>query len=404
MSVTTNYVDFTNAEATWRIYTHCADGVGPGYVSRVAMRSNGRLLVDPAGYQNLAPGLGRLVFDGVRAAQYARISYGAGGNVYVMDGGHCATSSSDRGVNNAASGPLNGTPTIWNNNTLGTLDELVVLQDEQSSALTEILYRWQISEHYVKLWADVVDLCNGAPNAQSQSCGPTPAWLKGPRFVATLNGHPDAPAFTQVTTWNAATSSPLQVCNSNSSNPATGAGPCQQSSRARVQFNYATPTGLGNAGLGANPACTATQRCFNAIFRNYKPDAACTPCITPGEYLAAQWYMGVGGLDDWARAASTYQRQGTDSSACSAQMNPSDGSSRSWEGPGYKTETNGDGTLDYRDSYYVASGSFWAWRNCINPDDNPSLFVAHTPHQWGVYAAFSFNYASVDYWAATMNG
>src|SRR2546423_8776420 len=85
MTLGPSYVSFRNQDATWRIYTHCADGVGPGYVAKVPMNGTVRVLLDDTtgarkdvngdGFYRLYTGLGKLIFLDAVANQNAPIDW-----------------------------------------------------------------------------------------------------------------------------------------------------------------------------------------------------------------------------------------------------------------------------------------------------------------------------------------
>jgi hypothetical protein len=425
MNVQPNYVEFTNNQATWRIYTHCADGVGPGYVAQVRMKVTNRVLLDDtnAGTQDYGGiprgsdphnirvplGLGKFIFRDARATQGTALSYtgnilSSGGNTFVMDERHCAGDpwgsqsnpnppSQDPGVNGSLSGPINGTPSYDSINDVGSVDVVTVFQDSQSSDILRVLHRWKVYPNYIKMWADVIEDCSSGtcPNA----------WIKGPKFVAGLNGTPDGVKFSQVTTYN---STGTGVCAADYGAPDTNAGPCPVGTgadgRARAQYNYVSPT-HSPAAAGDSPNCSSSQRCFNSIFRAYSPS---NRNIIPGG-TARNWYGDALSLDGWAYSAQFYSTEGTAGSGnCTFQTSTGAADSRKWEAPGDKTDTNGDGLINYADLYSFVAGYFFGWRDCTNVADDPKIFVSYDGVDYGTYASFSFNDGVTNYFSQTMNG
>jgi hypothetical protein len=437
MTWTSTYVSFRNQDASWRIYTHCADGVGPGYVARVTMNGTGRVLLDDTnggrkdvnrdGFYRLYTGLGKLVFLDAVAKQNAPIDWrqnnladtSGTNNVFIMDSRHCAgqvfsagsalypygianPATVDPGVNNGASGPLTA-PTATND--VGSLDEAVVFQDRQTRQLLKIVYRWRVYAHVVKMWADVSGLCNGKPGATVAPCGPTPSWIKGPKFIAGLNGNPDGTGFTRMTVWDGNATTPTPLCAIDYKDPSRGSTKCAAVARSRVQFNYGTRVGTSiSATDPTNCSDVPLRRCFNASFRSYVPNTAIGAAAPP-------WYGASGGLDNWAALAggaeTPLQGAGT---PCAGQTTPSYSpnnplGARQWEIPGEKlVDNNGDGLVDYRDQFSFADGYYFGWRDCINPADDPALFQAYSTSTWGTYAAFSFNTPNANSFAATEGG
>jgi hypothetical protein len=413
-----NYTNVTNNDGTWRIYTHCADGVGPGYVAKVTM-ANGNVLLDdtntgtqdnPAGGATsirINLGLGKLIFRDARATQGTALTFtdnnlAAGGNTYVMDQRHCAGVSAgggytnpvgtDPGVNDSLSGPVDGTPSYDSFTDTAMVDVGTIFQDPQSSDVLRVTQKWRFYPNYVKLWTEVWEDCNATscPNA----------WIKGPKFVAGVNGHPDAASFTQLTTYN---STGTGVCAADYSSPAVNAGKCGSSTRARTQFNYVTNLTLP-ATVTAAPNCSASQRCFNAIFRGYDPGFGISP-----DGVADNWVGDSHSPDGWAVSAASRATEGTGvPSSCSTQTSTSAVDSRMWEAPGDKTDTNGDGTINYLDKYAYAAGYFFGWRDCVNVEDDQKTYVRYGGGpgvgHWGMYASFSLNNGTTSYFSQTMNG
>jgi hypothetical protein len=373
------------------VYRTCADNAGPGYVAKMTTKA-GHVFFDDSAASQAPVGLGKFVFRIARADQYQALSHP--GNTYHMDGKQCAginatsTGAWNAGVNNGASGLVGG-PGYQASGDFGWLWANVVFQDPYGNVL-RVLYKWRIYGNYLKVWADVVELCNGGPGG---SCGSPAAWLKGPKFVAGVNGWPDAAGFTQMTTYDDAGG---VVCTPQDYNdPGVNSNrPCAAATRSRLQFNYTDPQ---NPPLTGPPNCFSYQRCFNAIFRSYVPDGT-LGSITPDRF--ADYWTGAGGLDAWARTADGYPAQGN-ANTCT-QTAPSQ--ARQWESGGWKYDANGDGYVTYLDRYSSANGNFFGWRDCVNVEDDPALYRALRVEQWGTYASFSFNYDGVNYFPQTMKG
>lgn len=397
---TAAYVEFTNGDGTWRFYKTCADGVGPGYVSKLTINRdiNGNVItphvvVDAVNESSQSPtvpiGLGRFIARDARAAQGSTLTMNV--NAFELDGRSCY------GVNGALAGPdstashmIDNTPAVGTDG-VGSFDEIVQFRDQNTAQLLQVIYKWKIYWHYVKMWADVYEQCSGGP---SGTCGSPSAWIKGPKFIAGVNGNPDGVPFTQLTTWSDASSA---VCAFDGSDPGAGTGHigvCSDAGRTALQFNYVDAAHLSDpATMSASPNCFATQRCFGATFRTYAPDA-CLGCITPGSAPTDVW-TGLLGLDDWASHANGRAAEGV-WDTCSAEQTPS--AARQWEALGNKTPNNWTG------GYNNAAGYFFGWRDCVNVADDRALFVANAVEQWGTYAAFSFNSDTVNYFAWTTRG
>ena len=209
-------------------------------------------------------------------------------------------------------------------------------------------------DHYLKMWADVVDMCNGGPNPPVPTCGTTPAWIKGPKFTSTVNGippasgNPDGLGYKRINVYDQNSGQlPTPCLNSIS---VLGSS-CGDASRVRVQFNYATPA------APTNPQCNDSPlaRCFNAIFKSYQPDPT-FGSITPGA-SPSLWSGGSGGMDAWARAMASGPHQGI-AYYCNDQQTTTDTGSQRWEMPGIKDDTDAPAGIDGYDQY-AYTGAFF---------------------------------------------
>lgn len=256
------------------------------------------------------------------------------------------------------------------------------------SNLLVISYKWRFYAGIVRMWSYVESRCyNGV-------CGTSapPAWVKGPKYVAGINGTVDGTRFTRLLAFDthgtAVCGYDRTVTNSSS---ATGQCPsnaarynglactnsfesnCPGRDRARVQYDYATPTGDDNP-TSNPPGCSTTNRCFEAGFRAFNA------------YPYGPWpsyFIGDGGLTvdtyGWDPFGPTSSTSGlsagwAENATFRAPEDPNDpcpvnGSSMSdpaypaavrWELIGFKPS----GT--YAGSYASANTYAFGWLDCKN--------------------------------------
>ncbi len=399
-------VSFTNSDATYTIFTGCgvAPNVGPGYVAQVQMSNDGRVVVDGTGANAplaaTATGLGVFDFKAARAAQGSTLTQGS--NAWDVLGTTCVQPGSGAGVDATANNaPYNGTPTV-DSSGVGKVDEVVYFRDPYGT-MVKVFYRWRFYDNYVKLWADAYEPCYGGPGG---SCGSPAAWVKGPKFVAGLNGHPDGPGFTQLNTYLTSGS----VASNTTGNHCIWDGPtistpgsCGDATRARLEWNYTSPT--SPVSYSGGPNCSSSQRCFDAVFRGYNTSGTSFAMAIGNPVY--NWATATSSdMTEWANVAASQPELNTNvPGTCSNQTSPTAPDSLKWEEGGAKYDSNGDRTINYLDDYQQTYGYFFAWRDCVNVVDNGTLWRAYDgPMGYGTYAGFSFDDGSGANWSATMNG
>jgi hypothetical protein len=152
--------------------------------------------------------------------------------------------------------------------------------------------------------------------------------------------------------------------------------------------------------------------CFNAAFRSYPPDENGTyypPAhggneagVTPGQ-TAINW-VSMGnfvGLDQWAQNMDLQAPQNW-TNCNGTQSSPGDyaGKSRLWEAvgdkysssqPTFQNNTANNWTTK-ADPYTFAGQYFFAWRDCINVEDDPLIYRAPEGYDtnYGAYATFAY--------------
>jgi hypothetical protein len=378
-TTTQTYVDVTNNDARWRIYKRCAEGYGPGYVAKAVMTSGQELLNDNQGSPHsngsgIYIGLGKFVFRHARAAQGTEDLRGPPQLAWDLNGGVCDL----RGVNADASDAA-GMPAYDPASDSLRADFSVQFRDPDQPDLLQIAYKWKFYPSFLKMWAVVTPRCDGF------SCGGAqPAWIKGPKFVAGLNGKPDGVGFSQITTYDAslADSPGAVLCVNRNRWPGNFAGDCAYPTRTRFQFNYALSSDV------YDPRCTANIRCFNAVFRSYPAGAAPE---TPG--AARPWTAdpqtdAARGLHAWAFdvCCSWASVNNVVPESCSQLTGPWTNGALQWEAPGARADRVQ--TLPYE----VVSGFAFGWRDCVQTWDNGRLFRRYNlGPSYGTYASFSFN-------------
>jgi hypothetical protein len=475
------YVEFSNSMGTWRIYTSCGSGAGPGYIAWGT--HGGRVVIDDtsAGQQDsdgttgirVPQGLGKFIYREARAQYKAPLTFSAtnSGNTYYVDGRHCAGSgggygtadpATDTGVNpdpaytHQIGGVVPGTDA---HGAYYELRYMVTFKDRYIPNFLSVTYVWRFYDDHIGMWSDVIERCSGptlTTNSKGQfdsnstvivdgECSYNPnganyphAWIKGPKYTVGIgswtqaNGFPGQLPYSVIRTtgtssattlcsyqrtgvmwqrpgdalsdvgigWACPTTSSVGTCSSTATycwptNPTQTARP---DPRAWVQFESA-----------AN-ACSPD--CFNAVFRAYPPDGNGTyyppsygnneAGITPGQAPVNWVSMGnFVGVDQWAQNEDLEAPQNF-TNCSGTQSSPGDyaGKSRLWETVGDKYSSsapvfqgnNANNWTTKSDPYTFAGNYFFAWRDCINVQDDPLIYRAQEGYDtnYGTYATFAY--------------
>jgi hypothetical protein len=396
------YVDWTNAQATWRIYTGCAGviyppghpngvSVGPGYIAKVTL-NNGQTITDDTtvdtwrGLNSGATGLGQFGFHLARGPKYG----GSQTTTCSCTDPICCTNhvwqittrwcNANRqpdsygtyrgwGVGDpAALGPTFGVsdgPRI-DANGVGHLTIWSMLAD-QYSALERVQWTYEFHGGAVRVWMRFSNLCSDG------DCGNAPAngyaFVKEPKINLGVNPDPtivDAINFTEMvmgrldgseaqnTTDNSWSNScgsaqhPFYYCEWGGQDPANSTGQCDDARRGRVDFRSGENAPANDLIVVAKGA--------------------------RGEYdLGSPWEGGGHGLDQWAVNAgrrtplNTYDSgYGGAISANNCHNTPADQHNRRWEMGGY--------ALTPQCSYTTAAVGLHGWEGGSGIDDCEPLY------------------------------
>jgi hypothetical protein len=395
-------VTFTNSDGQWVVYTGCfgpaARGgenvtVGPGYIARVVLNKDtpaGRTVVDDEGPHKNASGT-VIGFTGIGHAGLGGYSWHHSrghapfdfdfNSAWEISGRLCAEDNGGFGVSGAhvVDGPRltdDGAATL-------TIDVDFTDGWTKSGPITTVRYIHRVESTVVKMWAMVVEHCDGG------NCGgvdaPGPAYIGEPKFVSAVNGG----GYRRLVMFNSSnkiaqnSGSKNASCVWTGSSPTKSTGQCDGDGRVRARFDY------GSLASGTDGDCNAgSHQCLNTVMLAYPVDA--DGSLTPGRQPAL-WEDAPFGLDAWARAsASREQASSVDSPFGDAQWSCHGGSPgserlRRWELVGMAT--------DAQHRYTSAAMFFHAWESGTGAYDCEPLSRRFGPEgeRFAIYAQFSFN-------------
>jgi len=412
----------------YTVYARCEpQEAGPGYVARYTNRHGGQLVDDVgADYNGLAqpePGLGKFVFRDFRQGDdtaangpgtpVASSSSGPA-NAWGIAGSMCANAPVNQPPANQYDhadivGGLGVTATSVleapNNPTPNMVELAVSVQfgDYYNRDILHVIYHWQFtdpsdSDHddaAAKMWTQVAIDCASRGCMQDPSNQKEWFYVKGPKFVAGLNGVTDSAndRFTRVTTFTDAgtiasypNGTTTAYCTLLGSDPSTTTNKCPTDTRQRIRFDYGTTASSTVGG------CTITKPCLNAVFRAIANTDASD--VAPGAATLPWENSQNAGLDGWAVAENDYASGGASNSGCTASGTmPGGQGERKWEEVGYKTAG----------VYTAVAGFFFGWLDCttvpsgsdfyrVVPSKGGDPYGLYQPGaSWGTFGSFSEN-------------
>jgi hypothetical protein len=324
------YVQFTNSAGSWRIYTGCGSGAGPGYIAYAT--HSGKVILDDtnSGQQDIntpgsqdirvPQGIGKFVYREARAPYKAPLN---GSNTFLVDGKYCAGPGAigvnDGGdpsdPNRAANAPHQIGPIVTTYNTDGTPQSetfrfMVTFRDQYSPRFVTVTYVWRFWDTHIQLWSDVIQRCSGPTLSSNNTSGTVishgecsynpvganypDAWIKGPKYILGLGSYTQGQFQGNLPWTRIATRSPSggAICGSTTTG-ATGLGfQCPGQSQiyspsdphsAQWTQSQCTVGGVLLFCWSANPdprawvqfqttSSSCAPDCFNAVVRAYPPD------------------------------------------------------------------------------------------------------------------------------------